>query len=295
MKYIAIAVFSLLATSFALPLQAAPIPVEAGCAPAAGGAAAASYVSDDGERQLMQVSQSLVIEKLTGQRAVDHFRRLREEKPQRFVGSGEALARRGYKPTREVIVYRTLNIAGQLAPADREHLGLKMPSPLFASDAYASSEGEIIFWSWDDGSDATWEGQTYVERYSDGAYANYDGQSSIASEDWYGVWTEQTSSGGGGGDGDCAECVIQPTSNGGPAAFVPAVIGGSASPGSGRLDLRQASYLSMWDGYLGCVVSRCAGCGVACAITGPGWPKCAGGCCVGMGIVACGLERLLPF
>lgn len=294
MKSIFVAI-AFISASIALPIEAATPPFDPPCSAAA---AEAVFVSDDGQRQVMRASNGLVVEKLTGQRAVDHFRRLRAERPERFARAGQALARRGYQPTRDVIAYRTLSLAGAYAPSDLPEGFRPQPGLRLAADSFSESEGEIIFWSWDDGNDATWEGMAYVERYSDGAYVNYDAQADISTDDsWHSVWSEETSSGGGGWDGgdDCREC-IYPTSNSTGGTIVPAVTGNpSAALGHGMLDLRLAQASSRWDGYLGCALSRCVGCGVACKWTGVAWGKCTGGCCAGMGFVACAVERLLPF
>lgn len=286
-----LSLLTILLAAVALPLSAAPAPSDAtGCAPNVSLADTPTYASQDGERHIAMVNSKIAVETLTGHRAVEYFQKLRAEKPARFKEAGKFLAQKGYKPTNTVTVFRTLRITeAQLRQ------GIVPPAvPQRASTTVTSSEGEVVFWSWDDGDDGTWEGSTYVERYSDGAYTNSDSQSDIQTSDYFEIWSDVTSSGGGGdGPGDDPIAVsFEPKQDANQVRF--AVAGGpnAALMQQGALNPRLVLDGFDWQGFLSCSIGGCSGCAVSCAFTGPTWPGCFGPCC-GAVVVACAIQELI--
>ena len=283
---------TILLAAVALPLSAAPAPNGAiGCAPDAALTDTATYASQDGERHIAMVNSKIAVETLTGHRAVEYFKKLRAEKPARFKDAGKFLAQEGYKPTNIVTVFRTLRITeAQLRQ------GIVPPAvPQKASTTVTSSEGEVVFWSWDDGDDGTWEGSTYVERYSDGAYTNSDSQSDIQTSDYYEIWSEVTSSGGGGdGPGDEPIAVsFEPKQETGQVRL--AVAGGPNAMlmQQGALNPRLVQDDGFdWQAFLACSVGGCSACAVTCTFTGPAWAGCFGPCCGGI-VVGCAIQELI--
>lgn len=113
------------------------------------------------------------------------------------------LQKRGIVPTVDVTVVRKL-------PTGEVRSGEAMT----ASQSVSTGAGEVLFWTWDDGDDNTWEGVVYVERYSDGMYVTWDMQLDISSPTTIdsGDWTELDDFGDvdeGEGEGDPEEVAFE--------------------------------------------------------------------------------------
>ena len=111
--------------------------------------------SDDG-RNTVQV--------LTGREALDHLKNLQARRPGPFAEAGQRLRAKGWTPTEHVLVVRTV----RKAITSRNGYGPILPAQTTTID---TDEGEVVFWSWDDGDPLTWEGEMWAQRYSDGAEA----------------------------------------------------------------------------------------------------------------------------
>lgn len=243
---------------------------------------------------IQAVSSDQAVEVLHGKRAVDYLEVVEKEKPERFKKAELRLKELGYKPTTDVVVFRTVNIAksGSKGPQNgNKHLVLP------AQDTYSDSEGEVIFWSWDDGDDGTWEGITSAERYSDGAYATYESQVLIVTENYETVWEEQTSyyrggSDGGGGGGDEGPGIIRSALPGLSKTSLQRAVLKPGNEVQGNLRIMPAQSRGNFSRYLLCVAAGCISCTQQCRYTGPLWSKCMGLCC-GIWVVRCGMSEMI--
>lgn len=89
-----------------------------------------------------------------------------------FHKSAERLEARGYRKTEEVFVQRSRSTNGPSAS------GVTTMEDRFV----AEGDGEVIFYSWDDGDDTTWEGEIYSKDYVSGAAGLNHGQFLIEGE-----------------------------------------------------------------------------------------------------------------
>ena len=131
--------------------------------------------------QMYSIGNGKSVQVLTGVEALNHLKNLQARRPQVFAKSSERLRARGWKPTENVVVVRTV----------RDSLARRGGSNgiVPAQTAY-TDEGEVVFWSWDDGDDGTWEGEMWAQRYSDAAEALSDAQADVRTEDQYVIWED---------------------------------------------------------------------------------------------------------
>lgn len=204
-----------------------------------------------------------------------------------FKAARKALEARGYRPTQQVYVERTVRLASNRSG--------KPGAGIVAAQDYSeqSGEGEIIFWSWDDGNDNTWEGSVYVEVYSNGDAATWEGQIDASNEDHEWVYYQMTWSGGPGGGGDPLPVGLEapplPSRNAYPSPTLAAWPPPSASSGSMYLPVDWSSWAKCWRA---CVVGGCITVAFGCIASGPLWPACFGWGCVGMEL-GCGVTCYL--
>lgn len=217
---------------------------------------------------------------LTGERARDHLRNLMARHPKVFAEARRQMLANGYSPTTVVTVRRT--VRSDLIHDQSPH----RPVDPRLAQSYSSSEGEITFWSWDDGDDSTWEGTVHVSRYSDGVWRTINGQSYIGNENYSGIWSQLV------GEWSPPEEEFQSEWN---SASPDGTVRFADWDGSHEPEYRLAFLEEFdWDGYWICVTARCgAACPTLCAFAGPFWGYCYGGCCVGTGLIGCAIEQLL--
>lgn len=139
-------------------------------------------------------------------------------------------------------------------------------------------DGEIVFWSWSDGNNATWEGEIYVEVYSTGWAATYEGQIDASTSQHPWIWYENT--------WERPRGPIQTEYGTPPPASGFAVLAVAPSwlprdpasrPSGYALALRGMAWAKCWRG---CVVGACSAIAGACLFSNGLWPKCFGGGCV---------------
>lgn len=241
----------------------------------------------DPDRQLfVDPSGRWAVERLVGEAARLHLQNLKTSKRAAFEKAGAHLRSRGYWPTDEVVVLRSIDLYAR---------GAETRGILPASDTAATSEGEVVFVSWDDGDDRTWEGSVYMDEYNSTAEALFDGQIDTADPDLTPVWEETVyySSGGGGGDGDEPVEPVQQVRD--QSARTPDFLVADASPFGVALLLRDfssrgkeftltgsfGSHLRSWGA---CFAGGCAAAATTCAFLGPGWAKCSAAGCAGAAV-----------
>ena len=145
----------------------------------------------------MPSNSQMVIEVLKGSQARDHLAQMKRDHPERFKGVGDALREHGAHPTNEVFVERTRHF--QLATSQAATSASCLPSSNDLqprSDSFSDADGEVIFTSWNDGDDATWEGTIYSEDYSTGNWQTWERQGNISTPNYFGVWGYVDGAGG---------------------------------------------------------------------------------------------------
>jgi hypothetical protein len=209
---------------------------------------------------------------VSGPVAVSHLRDLTARRQELMEKAARRMRDRGFKPTDIVMVARNDGSGGEIAPVE---------------DSFSNQEGEIVFWSWDDGANETWEGVIYVEDYVTGAFATWESQLDISTEDEYPLWESYV----GGGGGGPREPVYQthlfqdepPQLASSAAEYALDRIRGGTSRDIQRVGLRR---------WAACTGAGCAGSAIGCIATGPKWAVCTGIWCAGWAI-GCGIHELI--
>lgn len=198
--------------------------------------------------------ENMILQKLSGAQSRDHLERARASRAGLFGMAEADMRKRGYNSTEIVFVIKRLSI-------DQKSESRSTPDK---EETVTSSEGEMTFWSWDDGYDGTYEGIIYTLDYSTGKDAAWSGQMNIETAEYYEVWSNLYS----------GDPLIQKIQKGfdkhNPAAV-------------------QAK---SWQSWAVCALSICSHCGFHCSWYGPFWGHCMGGCCGGT-IVLCGIVHMV--
>lgn len=240
----------------------------------------ARYESPD-RRRAMEV--------ITGQTALGVLQNMKARHREHFEKAAAQMRARGYTMTSEVVVVRQIDLQA------RNRRGNALEP---VSDSYANSDGEVIFWSWDDGDNSTWEGTMYVGNYQNGGYTYIDGQIDTVNEELTPVWEDTVYYYGGSGGG-CYDCPQEP---------IYQTLLGERKPiqlASLMSDIRNAvhnelepaeyhrvgsfgSHLRSWGK---CFVVSCGVSATTCRWAGPAWAKCSlAGC--GASAVLCGVVEM---
>jgi hypothetical protein len=228
---------------------------------------------------IIPVNFEIAIEAITGHRAIEYLKAKREKHPARFRRQGRELRHVGATPTDNVLVLRTL----ALADVGKDELESSSVAP--ASTTVANGQGEVIFWSWTDGDNATWEGTTYFERYSDGAWRNFDGQVNIATEDYYAQWGTETSRGG-----PDIQTSLDKWTTEDYYTILATESGGRSSSDKWHMGWFHGFYGNPeYRDWIGCVAGITGGCTTTCIVMGAAWPDCMGACAAGA-LVNCALQ-----
>lgn len=225
---------------------------------------------------------SAAVERITGENARNRLRALIASNPAAFEQSQKRLRRLGWTPTEEVFVERSMSRIGNRDAAQ--------PSfGLVQDHSEQNADGEILFWSWTDGDDSTWEGSIYVEIYSNGAASLWDGQIDASTSEHAWVWYEKSWE--------------RPARERPRVRFSAPPIPGSAAQvvhfirDDGRqleLGIMPAASFYRWAVcWRAAVVGGCTTAAIACRLSGPAWPACWAAWCIGAevgGAIACYLS-----
>ena len=235
----------------------------------------------------VELAGGAMVEKLKGEAALTHLYNVFSRKPEAFKAARKALEARGFKPTQHVYVERTVRLASNRFS--------KPGASVTPAQDYSeqSSEGEIIFWSWDDGDDNTWEGSVYVEVYSNGDASTWEGQIDASNENHEWIYNLKTWSGGPGGGGPRPVGLEAPPlpSPSPPQPTLAAWPPPSAGPGSMYTPVGWLEWAQCWRM---CVVGGCTAVAITCIRSGPLWPGCFGFGCVGLEVgcaISCYLAK----
>lgn len=155
------------------------VPASLEAAPGLTGPALAALVSSESRpgaptSEIIQVSPNgrTAVEKLTGEPARAHLRNLKARRGKGFLDADTRLRARGFRQTENVVVLRSVSlVAGRAIPRNGTAL---------VEDTISTGDGELVFWSWDDGDDSTWEGSIYMCSYSPEADLLADAQLDIS-------------------------------------------------------------------------------------------------------------------
>jgi hypothetical protein len=183
--------------------------------------------------------------------------------------SEQTLRARGYHPTREVVLYVVTPEGPRERPIDFKT----------AQDAWASDGTfEIAAYSWDDGSNSTWEGEVRVYDWTTGAWGVYDHQYDV---NWPGTIYWQSTA-------YYTRPFRQIRGN--------AVDGGTLRLAANTRALRQ---YPDWRGYYGCAAAGCVGTVAGCAVVaiatgGSTFAPCFFGGCTGS-LVRCAFGNIFAW
>ncbi|MGD2113917.1 MAG: hypothetical protein PVG07_02620 [Acidobacteriota bacterium] len=222
------------------------------------------------------------VEKLKGEAALTHLYNLFSRRPEAFKGVRKSLRARGLEPTEHVYVERTVRLASNRNESSGSRA---VPTQDYSEE---NSDGEIVFWSWDDGNDATWEGSIYVEVYSSGDASTWEGQIDASDETHEWNYYEKTWSGGGDGPGGeplpaTNEAPPWPSrrSHHGVTLASRSPNGSHTAYGSNGSMYTPVGWSSWAHCWRACVVGGCAAVAIQCIRSGPLWPACFGIGCIG--------------
>jgi hypothetical protein len=203
------------------------------------------------------------VEHLSGIEARRYLNSLRIKHPGVFERAAADLRRKGFTETDEVHVYRTV----QHVRRGVKSMGVRPPFNL--ADTASNSDGEIVYWYWDDGGDySTWQGSVYVNDYASGTWITASCQTSVVEgQEWYLIW--DAIDGAGGGDIDRTPPQV-------------------AWRGDyHRVDFDWDRVVRKWEDWSWCTAAGCAGTTYTCFALGRD-PRqkaiCAGATCIGIGI-----------
>lgn len=228
-------------------------------------------VSDD--VSLIELPSGVAVEQLRGDAARAHLRNLQSRRPSAFVAAKKALAARGYTETDDVFVERTFR--GTRSAYQNGSSNLRIQNYM-----EQNADGEIVYSSWTDGDDRTWEGTIYVEIYSDGAASTWDGQIDASTDDHPWVWHEMTWQRAGS-----IEPEYDARWNRSVDAPRDVYLARSASRRPGPY-LLVGKFFDWANCHRANVVGGCVGGAVGCVLTGPGWAGCFGATCVGVQVAS---------
>jgi hypothetical protein len=190
-----------------------------------------------------------------------------------YARAHERLRARGFKPTSITIVRRNDQPASGVVPAYWRG---------------ATSKGEIIYRSWDDGDDRTWEGTVFVRRFSDNAWVLHEYQIDTANPErvYYGNLV-----GFNAGKPRRQMATWEQFRN----WFIPTLQAQQSQPAPRNNAKPMRPSTDYWaDTFIYCVAATCAASATRCAFTGPVWPECTGIGCVA-GEVGCAVAAFLDW
>lgn len=226
------------------------------------------------------------VEKLQGNAARSHLRNLMSRHPGRFEDAERILTERGFQKTDEIVVMRGVTIgatksATQLDTAWSSHYTI------------SSSEGEIVFVSWDDGDPSTWEGSIYMASYAPAADLLTDVQFDISDTTMDTVWEQIVYVNPRNTDPWNQESRQRVSGMITGSGRAPAEVGGSertnADPPPPPPPPTPKSPARQW---VECSAKGCIGGAVGCLFAGPAWAPCFNGTCGASGMV-CAIDVAL--
>jgi len=226
----------------------------------------------DPDVQLVRSGPETLVQRLEGVAALEHLQNVRSRNPSAFSKASASLRERGFKATNRIYVERTLRVASNARPMNAD--GMRLAQDYSESN----SEGEILFWSWNDGDDNTWEGEIYVEIYSNNDASTWEGQIDSSNEDHEWIYYQETWQ-KPREEFQSFKGFLSPRRR-----VLPAVISPDTAPYLSRL--QTAGWLQWADCWRQEVIAGCTGAAIGCIATDGGWPACWGATCVGVEVAS---------
>lgn len=210
------------------------------------------------------------IERIAGEAALTHLRNLMSRNPEAFARSRQNLAARGYKPTDTVYVERTLRpLKGPGSSSS--------PYQLVQDYSESNADGEILFWSWSDGNNNTWEGAIHMVIYGNGAESTWDGQIDASTSEHPWVWYEKSWERPPREPIEIRYSFPPPASRGGDVIH----LARSGPKWTNPHFVPAGSFYNWARCWRAGVVSGCSTAAVGCIATNGGWAGCWGAWCTG--------------
>lgn len=229
------------------------------------------------ERTLVQISTNEAVEMLVGQLAREYVAGFSPEKVGRLYGPSSELERRGFQPTDLTVVLRSMT----RDPRTGAWVGGAVSGRIAPTTSGASSEGEIVLVSWDDGDDTTWEGTTYAENYSTGSWRSWESQADISGSQGFTIWEITTGGGGGGGDPEDPGPLVEfPMLDNQHRPQLASLTPEHALQHSGASFFTPVQEGASWSEFLMCSLAGCYSCYKVCRLTGPMFWFCMDPCCM---------------
>jgi hypothetical protein len=225
----------------------------------------------------------LNLEHLTGHAARQRFEQLRASHRGVFEKAAAMLLRHGFVDTGVVEIIRTPR-------AVRNSRG-DSPRPYSLVDSVADTEGEIVYWSWDDGDQTTWEGNIYLHEYSTVNWISFNGQFSVETANaWAMYWDDPVgaSEPAGGGPDNQGVRFQQPPMFPNAAVFAKTAISPrTRTRGPYSLVIDWIQVQNKIQDWAWCAAFGCAGSTATCQIL-PGTPRekglCSAATCLGISV-----------
>lgn len=214
------------------------------------------------ERSFEQTGPATGFETLRGEAAMNHIANWKAKRPGEFRRATEQMIARGYRPTQIAVVVRSLHLTSDgWVPA--KNLGPYRR----AQTTVQAAEGEVIFWSWDDGDPTTWEGTIHCENYTSGVTVDLDDQADITTDNPF-VISEITT--------------FEERHDPYEIRLPRHESRGEIYPVLDRANKR----------FLGCIIGGLVGSAMGCAITGAAWLPCfvAGATAT---VIGCLIQRII--
>jgi hypothetical protein len=198
-------------------------------------------------------------QRLSDDEALEHLKTLQADTRRPFTEAAERLRAKGYTPTRTVHVLRSEDPNRQpIRPAE---------------ERFVSYEGELVFWTWSDGHDGTWEGVVYYEDYASGQFATWTAQVDVSTTEFDALWAEKTAGGTSYRDGERMTALPAPSDA--TATRVASVLPMAAPPGAASPDIALVQFnYPGFKQFVRCLVAN--GCTPFCVLMGP---SCAAAYC----------------
>lgn len=110
------------------------------------------------ESRIIRTGPNTAVEQLRGQAALERVAQIATRNPGEGAAIATALQSRGFRPTDHAIAIRSLRMTARgWVPADEVQT--------LPAQAVSGQEGEVAFWTWDDGDNTTWEGLVHCVNY----------------------------------------------------------------------------------------------------------------------------------
>jgi hypothetical protein len=253
---------SVLVSILCLSIAIAPAVTAAPLSPPPSPRPQVSSAPFSGDTRFEQTGSKTGVETLRGDAALRHFANWRSQYPKAYAAAAAEFVHRGWRPTQNLVVMRSLRLTSAgWVPANQ--------LPFRQVQDFSAPEGEVMFWSADDGNPATWEGTIYGNNYQTGEVFVLSDQVDISTDD-PDVMSEDT--------------IYDYFNKGGEELPVSLRGAGPAhSPYHRVIDNRNR-------GYLKCVIVGMGVAALRCAFAGPEWPLCflAG---AALAIIVCLINR----